>query len=129
MRTVKKNFVHRLEAQAKEADIQGLSKISSHLGEIVKNQKVRDNDSSYVYSRSEFHKDVEKLLWKAAVRAADFYDCYIDAVQAQEVIESAASDFIHEMMNISGVEHGVGAHEPNVPGETSKYVSIEVGEE
>jgi len=129
MRTIKKNLINRLKAQLKEAKIQGLSKIASHLDNIVKNQPIRDNTESYTYSKDDFKKDVEGSLWKAAIRAADFYDCNIDAAKTQEVIESLASDFIKEMMNIAGSDSGVGAFEPNVPGEISKRVEIEITED
>lgn len=129
MRTVKKIFVNRMKAQVKEAKIQGLSKIASSLDEIIDEQPVREDQASYTYSSDDFNKDVEKLLWKAAIRAADFYNCNIDAVQTQEIIESTAADFIKEMMNITGVEHGVGAYEPNIPGEVSKTVTIEIDDE
>jgi hypothetical protein len=129
MRTVKKSFIKRLEVQAKEAKTQGLSKVAHNVKRAVDGQVTRENDASYTYADDEFRGDIEYCFWKAAIRAVDFYNSDIDASDLQKVIEVVSEDFIKEMRVLGNVKHGVGAYEPNIPGETSKRVAIEVEEE
>lgn len=126
MRTIRKGLAMRLESQAQEANVQGLTKIASNLQEIIKNTPARENDQSYTYSSGSYHEDVEKLLWKAAARSMDFYDVSFDAADLDNVIKSLAANFIEEMRLLGGSEHGVGANEPTVPGEIGQKVIIEV---
>lgn len=129
MRTIKKTFAERLKAQASEANIQGMKKLSSHLSAVVKKSPRRENDESYVYASDDLEHDVEASLWDAVVRTADFFDCNIDAQEVQDTVEKCAKHLINEIRLHAGVTHGVGAHEPFVPGQQVKRAVIEVDEE
>ena len=122
MKTINKNLANRLQAQAKEANIQGMVKLGSHLEDVVKDSEIRESDSYYSYSDKAFQDDFEKLFWKAAIRAADFYDCQIDAEKINKAIKVISKDFLNEIRVQGNVEHGVGAHEPSVPGEIENVV-------
>jgi Ribonuclease G/E len=126
MRTIKKNLLQRLALQAEEAELQGMVKVASALTEQITKQPVRDNEQFYVYSSEDFIKDVESKLWDASIRAADFFDIRVDAEQTQLMVEKFAQDLIKEIAVRGGAVHGVGAHEPNVPGEKIEEVAIEV---
>lgn len=126
MRTVKETFAKRLALQKKEADVQGLTKVASNLEHVVEKSATREDAESYLYLEKDASSDVEKHMWEAAVRLADFYDCNIDAAQMQSVIEKLAGDLKQEVRVQGGVQHGIGAHEPTVPGEAPERVTIEV---
>jgi hypothetical protein len=126
MRTVKETFAKRLELQKKEADVQGMAKVASNLEHVVEKLEIRGDTDSYLYLEKDATSDVEKHIWDAVVRLADFYDCHVDAGQMQEVIEKLANDLMHEVRVQGGVRHGIGAHEPEVHGETPERVTIEV---
>jgi len=126
MRTVKETFAQRLELQKKEADVQGLTKVASNLEHVVDNLQTREDAESYLYLEKDAAADAEKHIWDAVVRFADYFDCNIDAAEMQQVIERVASDLMQEVRVQGGVRHGVGAHEPIVPGEVPERVTIEV---
>lgn len=126
MKTLKETFVARLQAQAQEAQIQGLSKVAHHVKQVVNQAETRPDNASYSYQRPEVTADVEGSLWQAIVRIADFYDCHIDAAEMQQVIEKASSELMKEVRTKGGVTHGVGAYEDPVPGEQPSRVTIEV---
>ncbi len=129
MRTIKKTFAARLEAQASEADLQGMNKLASHLRSTVKSAPKRENDGSYIYSSEDLAQDVEGKLWDAIIRTADFFDCNVDAGVVQNVVETYSKHLIDEIRLHGGVKHGIGAYEPAVPGETVKRAMIEVSED
>ncbi|KKN61000.1 hypothetical protein LCGC14_0526250 [marine sediment metagenome] len=128
MRTITEKFANRLEAQAKEAELQGLSKVADHLSNIIKDHDTRETGASYTYAEDDFKTDVEKKLWEGVVRATDFFDCDMDAAEMQDVVSKLAKHLIDEVRIKGGVRHGVGAYEPNVPGERLERVTIEVEE-
>jgi hypothetical protein len=126
MRTVKETFAQRLALQKQEADVQGLTKVATNLEHVVDKLQVREDAESYLYLEKDATSDVEKHIWDAAVRLADFYDCNVDASQMQQVIEKLAESLKQEVRVQGGVKHGIGAHEPVVPGEAPERVTIEV---
>jgi len=121
-------MLQRFIAQAEEAENLGLSKISSNVTDQLEvyTDHVRDDDASYTYSSSQVTTDVEKALWSAVIRVADFYGVSVDLKAVQGSIEKLAGDLIDEVRINAGVTDGVGAYEPNVPGENSQKVTIEV---
>lgn len=132
MRTITKNFFKHLDLQQKEAEIQGLTSIAESLSDQVNkySSSVRENTDNefYIYKDKDFHKDVEKSIWDAVIRTADFYDIRrLDVVDVAPLIEATAAELIQSIRNKYGFFHGVGAHEETVPGELGK-VSIEVEE-
>ncbi len=128
MKTVKQSTAERLEAQAREADIQGLTKVAKSLDNQISKMHLRHNDTHYVYSSSEFKDDVEEKLWDIMVRASDFYGCNLDGVEIQKVVEKAAKELLSEFRVKSGVRVDIGANEPLVPGESQDEAAIMVGE-
>lgn len=132
MRTITENLFHRLVAQAKEAEVQGFSKVAESLTNQVEKHagSVRDDSAFYSYNEADFKKEVTSRFWDVIVRAADFYGVRrFDANEVEELIEKTAQEMIHSFCIHSGVTHGVGAYEDRVPGETLEKSSIEVDEE
>ena len=129
MRTFKKTFAMRLEAQAGEAEFQGMTKLAGHLRNAVEAAPKRDGDEFYVYSSEALATDVEANVWDAVLRTADFFDCNIDAAVVQDVVEKYSKHLINEIRLHAGIKHGIGAYEPAVPGETVKRAVIEVSED
>lgn len=131
MRTIKKTLFNRLAVQAQEAEIQGLTKVADALtSQIEKNSAyVRKNDEFYVYSEKDVKSDIQNKFWDIIVRIADYYDANIDAKDMQYIIDKAANDILNEVRVKLGINHGIGAYEPNVPGEVSDRVAIELEEE
>jgi hypothetical protein len=128
MRTITEKFARRLEAQSKEAELQGLNKVADMLDSMIVTHDIRNTEDSYTYAEEDFTEDVEKKVWEGVVRAADFFDCDIDAVEMQEVVSKLAKQLVDEVRIKGGAKHGVGAYEPNVPGETLERVTIEIEE-
>lgn len=128
MRTVTENLKNRLILQSEEAEIQGLTKIASHLIDQAEILDVRADNESYTYSNEDFQNDVENSIWKAVVRFADFHNVTVDAIQAQNIVEKVASDLISELRVKTGTIHGVGAFEPTVSGEERQTVLLNVEE-
>lgn len=126
MRTITEKLALRLEAQSKEAELQGLNKVADMIDSVLTTHETRDIDASYTYAEEDFRSDVEAKLWEGAVRAADFFDCELDAVEMHDAVSKLAKNLIDEVRIKGGVKHGVGAYEPNVPGETLERVTIEV---
>lgn len=124
MRTISKNLKGRLIAQAEEANFQGLDKVASNLTTQVKETPVREDDEEYLYSSAELQKDVENLLWKAAIRAQDYYGKTADAKEIGDIIESCAQELISGVRKTIGGSV-IGPHEPLVPGEERFVVEID----
>ena len=126
MKTINKKLADRLNLQLNEAKLQGLDKIASNIEHVVKTAIVRKSDEEYTYSSEDLGKDVSEALWTGVVRAADFYDCNIDAVAMEKAIAHFASQLIEEVRVQGGVVHGVGTFEPKVAGEADlPVVSVE----
>jgi len=124
MRTISKNLKLRLLAQAEEANFHGLEKVAMKLNHQVNSTPIRQDAEEYVYSRNELYSDVEDLLWRAAVRAQDYFGKTADAGAVGEIIESLADELISTLRTkISG--DVIGPHEPLVPGEQRMIVEIE----
>ena len=128
MRTITEKFADRLLIQAKEAELKGLNKVADHITNTVSAQETRKTDVSYTYAEEDFTTDVEGKLWEGVFRAADFFDCNVDAADMQDVISKLAKNLIDEVRIKGGVKHGVGAYESTVPGERLERVTIEVDE-
>lgn len=126
MRSITKKLANRLSAQADEAQTQGLNKISTNLRDVINKHSLRKNDASYTYPEIDLKSDLEKPLWDAIVRIADFYDCNIDAPSMQGLVEKLSEGLIKEVCVKAGIKHGVGAYEPTVPGEIAQKVIIEI---
>lgn len=129
MRSVKKTFVKRLKAQANEASVQGFDKLASYLEKISDNLSTRPDKESYTYSENDLVIDVEKSIWNGVIRAADYYDCFIDAYEMQNLVEKFSSEFIKEFRVKNGIKHGIGAYESAVPGEVLSKITLEVDDE
>lgn len=129
MRTVTENLKNRLIIQSEEAEVQGLTKIASHLIDQAESLSIRSDDQSYTYSNDDFQNDIESSIWGAVVRFADFHNVTIDAIKAQDLVEKIASDLISELRVKTGTIHGVGAFEPTVSGEERKTVILDVNED
>ena len=125
--------------QAEEAKTIGLIKVAKILDEQIYKREsitpadasvsIRSSDEFYIYASKDFKADVERNFWNAAISAADFYDKEFDAKEINELVEKAAQDFVDDLRIKMGVKHGIGAYEPNVPGETiSGRVAIELSE-
>jgi len=129
MRTVTENLKERLVAQAEEAKLQGLTKTAAHLINQTENIEVRANLQSYTYSNEDFQNDVEDSIWKAVIRFADFHNASIDAIQAQDIVEKVAKDLVSELRAKTGMNHGIGAFEPTVAGESRQTLILSVEED
>lgn len=124
MRTISKNLKKRLQAQAHEANFQGFDKVASQLDYQINNNPTRDDLEEYVYSSNDLKKDVENLLWAAAVRTQDYFGKTADAQEIGNVIETLASDLITSVRTKIGGDV-IGPHEPLVPGEKRMLVEID----
>lgn len=131
MRTIDKNHYDRFTVQAKEAKILKLEKTASNLDKVLTKyaSATRDSGAFYSYSSDQLRQDVEMAMWDAAVRAMDYFGAPVDANEVQKSIDKLASDLIDEIRVHAGVEDGVGAHEPVVPGESRVHVALEVHDE
>lgn len=128
MRTIKKSLLELLELQAAEADYQGLESIGSTLtNQIVKNaEHIREDDEFYVYSSEDYQKDIQTELWNIVIRTADFFNKSFDAQDLSPLIEKYASLLGQDLRAKFSREDGVGAYEPNVPGQDRSQVTLEV---
>lgn len=129
MRTINERIYKRLVAQAEEAEVQGLTKVASHLTDQIEKVSVRKDDESYTYAESDLQSDVESALWSAAVRFSDFHNIVLNASETQDLIEKFANEILSELRASADVQHGVGAYEPTVPGEARERVVISLNEE
>lgn len=128
MRTITEILRNRLVAQADEAEACGLIKIANHLTDQIEKTEVRSSDSFYSYAEDDLKKDVESLLWDSLIRVADFHNHSLDAIDAQNIIEKASEDLIHDIRVKLGAVDGVGAYEPTLLGETKEHLTIELTE-
>lgn len=128
MRTVTENLKNRLILQSEEAEIQGLTKIASHLIDQAEITPVRADNESYTYSNEDFQNDIEGSIWGAVVRFADFHNVSINAAEAQNIVEKIASDLVSELRVKTGTIHGVGAFEPTISGEERQTLILSVDE-
>lgn len=128
MRTIKKSLLDIIELQASEAEVQGLTKIASDLtNQVVKNaDAVRDDDEFYIYSNEDYKNDIRDQLWNTVIRTADYFNQSFDAQDFDPIIERYASLLMSDLRAKFGSEHGVGAHESNVPGQSLEKITIEV---
>ncbi len=127
MRTIKESLLNNLEAQAQEAEIQGLTKIAAALtDQLEKNSNIRNNNDFYLYSSIDFKKDIENKIWDIIIRSSDYYNQRFDAVEANNIVEKYSNDLIKELRLKLGVEHGVGAYEPEVAGELQDKIVLEI---
>lgn len=129
MRTLTEKMIKRLAAQQTEAKIQGLQKVAGHLDNVITTHEVRENDADYIYAAQDLQHDVEAQVWQGIARAMDYYDCHPDVGELYPIVEKMASDLIEEIRVAGRVRHGVGAYEPNVPGEAREKISIEICED
>lgn len=131
MRTIKENFLYRLEAQAEEAELRGMVDVAEALThQITKHaEATRPDGEFYSYAAEDFKNDVESELWSAMIRIADFYGIVdFDASQLHSVLQKTADNLVIELCAQAGINHGVGAYEPTVPGEMKQHVAIEIEE-
>jgi hypothetical protein len=130
MRTITDTMLERLKMQTKEAKVLGLVKTASNLEREVNayEKNTRADDSFYSYASKDVESDVQKHLWDAIVRVADFYGANFDADVIQSTVEKMSESLIEEFKKDAGVSHGVGAYESTVPGEVREHIAIEIKE-
>lgn len=122
----------RLKAQSDEAETQGLAKVASHLKSTLKdeyNTAVRPNNDFYSYSSEQLQQDVEQKLYESIIRIADFFGSTPDMNEMQDAVGRATLSLINEVQNSLGIQDGVGAYEPTLPGEKRHHVVMEVEDE
>jgi replicative superfamily II helicase len=124
MRTITASLKNRLVAQAEEAEFQGYETVAEQLKEQIAEAPTRSDFEEYVYSHVDLSKDVEKLLWAAAVRTQDYFGKTADAIQIESIISEAAAELIASIRNKIGGDI-VGPNEPIVPGEERLVVEID----
>lgn len=124
MRTISENLKKRMEAQAGEADFQGLQKLAENLNHTVKSCPTRSDEEEYVYSNGDLRKDVERSLWMAAIRVQDYFNKTADAKDLDELISIHADELIETIRTKIG-GGVIGPHEPFVPGERRLVVEID----
>ena len=129
MRTINENLRDRLVAQAEEAEVQGLTKVAEQLTSQIEKSDVRSSEEFYSYAESDLNSDIESTLWTAAIRVADFHNQSIDANDVEKSVKALAEDFIRDLRNKIGIQDGVGAYEPTLPGEEKEHISIELKED
>lgn len=129
MRTIKELHRDRLVAEAEEADIRGLTKTAEHLTRQIEKSATRPNEKSYTYDSVDFVDDIHELLWTAVVRTADFHDAYIDAEQAQKVVDIYAEKFVSDIRKVARINTPIGAAESTVAGEIRRSAVIEIEED
>ncbi len=128
MRTISKNILLRLTAQANEADIYNDVKTADHLTKQIEkyaDDAVRADDAKHTYSKEQLAEDLETAFWDAAVRIFDYYEETPDAKEIQEIVEAQAGSFLETIENM--IHKDVGAYEEDVPGE-DKVIDKEVHE-
>lgn len=126
MRTINDKMFARLTAQAEEARTLKMTKLANHLHDEVQKVAVRPQRENYTYTDSEMRTDVERALWDAMIRAADYFGAPFDAVKVQKVIDKMAEDLIDEVRVIVGNDSGVGPYDVPVPGERPEQVMFEL---
>ncbi len=128
-RTITDNLYERIIAQVDEVKIQGFEKLANKVEDIVIAIPSRKDGASYTYASEDFEGDVEKAIWKAVIRTADFHNTTFDIQQVEPIVKKIANDLISELRVISNNESGVGAFEPTVPGEMRATKILEISED
>jgi hypothetical protein len=131
MRSINKTMINRLVAQNKEAELHKMEKVSSNVSKQIDkySDNLRSNDEFYVYSSSDLKADVEENIWNAIIRIADFYNVCPDIAVAQKCAEAVTEGLLDDLRVKLGVSHGVGAYEPNLPGQNRQSVVLKVEED
>lgn len=106
-----------LEAQAEEAESQGLVKIAAHLHQALGALELDQQLGVNIDSREVRDQWVEANLWDSLVTNARFYDKTFDAQRAQEIVEVYAKALNDEFRKMAGVETDIGPREALLPGE------------
>jgi hypothetical protein len=119
-KTISKNLLLRLAAQADEAEIYGNVKIASILTDTIKrfadNNAVRADEAKYEYKSNDLYADVRLLVWSAAMRVFDYYDSLPDARIIDDAVEDLTDTLVESFENlVEGVDKG--KFEPKTPGE------------
>lgn len=125
-RTINKQHLYRLKAQASEAKIQGLTKVAYSLEEQVNKAVVRDDKVGYTYDQKSLEKDINDSLWTAATRIADYLGVVADGRTVQGIVDSLSEELFLSICNASNTPDGVGRYEPQVPGENRAVIELEV---
>ena len=125
-RSITKNQQLRIEAQVEEAKLQKLGSVAEGLTSVLEEVPVRSDDAHYVYANDDMRADVNRSLWNAVVRIADYLGSVPDAEAVQPLLDKYADELVREICVIAHVPDGVGAYEPTVPGELRQKIAIEV---
>jgi len=128
MRTITSLMYNKLAVQASEAANLGLNKVAEALDNCLE-VSVRPDGELYSYAQDEIQADVEKNIWQAMIRTADYYGSTFDAANMQKVVEKLAANLMEEVRKDVGNTSGVGAYEPTVPGEHREHITVEAIEE
>lgn len=132
-KTISKNLLLRLVAQAEEAEIHKHTKIATDLTNVItkfaENHLVRDDDDEkYEYKNEDLAEDIKVLVWSAAMRVFDYYDHLPDAREIDQVIEDLTENMLGSFENLIEGTHK-GKYEPKTPGESEEKMKDEVVEE
>lgn len=128
MRTITEYIYNRLIAQVDEVRVQGFEKLANKIEDVVIAVPHRKDDDSYTYASEDFKNDVEKNIWEAVVRTADFHNTSFDIKDIEPIVKKLANELISELNVISNNTAGVGAFEPTVPGEIRGKKVLEITE-
>ncbi len=121
-RTISKNLLLRLSAQADEAEIYGNTKVAAALTDTItrfaEENAIRGDDEKYEYRSDDLRKDVRILVWSAAMRVFDYYENLPDARRIDEVVDDLTDTLVAAFENlVDGTDKG--KYEPATPGEHS----------
>lgn len=131
-KTVSKNLLLRLSAQADEAEIYGNTKVASALTDTIvrlaEDEAIRESDEGYEYKSKELIEDIRVLVWSAAMRVFDYYENLPDARIIDDVVEDLTDTVVSAFENlVEGTDKG--KYEPEVPGESEEAKNDTVEED
>ena len=118
-KSINEKLYLRLTAQKQEANTIGLTKVATSLSSMVEKYEPRteDQENKFLFSSSELDSFLKDNIWNMIVKAADYYNCSVDAVQADKIAESLSKVIKAEVRNQGAVKNDIGAYEPKLPGE------------
>lgn len=115
MKKIGKVIYKKLLAQAEEAEVRDLHKISTAIKNSI---GPIPEEEIEVYSKKELEDDLYNDLWKVATNIIKYYDVQsIDAEKLSAALDNVAEIMLEEVKASINIEEDFGASEPKLIGE------------
>ncbi len=100
IRPIRFALAQRIDLQAQEADVRGLTKLASELTSLAETVPIRNEELIFSYSQEELQSRLKESFWRSALEVMNYHNVLnFDAQEVNEILSQAQENLIMALQN------------------------------